>query len=84
MELRERRRTIAEEIQAELDYLFLGRRVRVNHSRGSYVGTVVRCRAQGMNVYVRNLKTDKISPRCVVSMPGSRPEVELMGDGDHE
>lgn len=84
VELTRKRDVIAEEIKAELDHLFLGRRVRVNHWRGTFFGRVERCRALGLNVYVRNFQTGKLSPRCVVAMTGELPEVELMGDGDHE
>lgn len=81
--LRDQRRTLELEIQVELERQFLYRSVRVNHGRGSFTGLVVRCGADGLNVYVRNDVTGKVSPRYVLGEVGETPEIELIGGPAH-
>ncbi len=67
----------------ELSRTFMGRRVRVNHHRGSYTGLVVRITENGYcSVIVKNDATGKTTERYPLSHNiHGMPEIELIVGG---
>jgi hypothetical protein len=68
--------------QDALEAVFLEKRVRVNHHRGSYTGRVIRI-GRNCSVIVQNDATGKMTERYPLGFDiNGRPEVELLVGGE--
>jgi hypothetical protein len=79
-ELKAQKERADRHIQDELASTFMGKRVCVNHHRGSYTGLVVGITKNGnCSVIVKNDTTGKTTERYPLSCDiHGRPEVELI------
>ncbi|HEY6612701.1 MAG TPA: hypothetical protein VIZ86_16425 [Pseudomonas sp.] len=84
VELQAQKERADRHIHDEMTRTFLGKRVRVNHHRGSYTGTVTQIyKRTGFSVIVKNDTTGKTTERYPLSRDiHGRPEVELLAGGD--